>query len=228
MHIGIILDGNRRWAKKRGLPPWAGHKKGAENLKDLLKWCDEIELEELSLYAFSMQNFKRTEEEKKELFKIFKDYFSEMLEEKNLKEFKEKGVEVRILGRIDLFPEELCNLLKEVMAKTKGNGNRRVNFCMAYGGREEIVDAANKAIEKGKKVDEDTFAENLYMNSDVDLVIRTGGDGEKAAKRTSNFLIWQTAYAEWFFLKELFPELTKERFLSIIEEFKQRERRYGK
>jgi len=227
MHVGIILDGNRRWAKKRGLPPWTGHKKGADNLKKVLDWCDEIELEELSLYSFSMQNFKRAEEEKEELFKIFKDYFSEMLQEKNLNKFREKGVEVRILGRIELFPEELCNILKEVMAKTEGNGKRRINFCMAYGGREEIVDAVKK-VKNPAAIDAEEFAKNLYMNSDVDLVIRTGGEGDKGAKRTSNFLIWQTAYSEWFFLPELFPELSKEKFLGILEEFKERERRYGK
>jgi tritrans,polycis-undecaprenyl-diphosphate synthase [geranylgeranyl-diphosphate specific] len=226
MHVGIILDGNRRWAKKRGLPPWIGHKKGADNLKKILEVCDEIELEELSLYSFSMQNFKRTEEEKKELFKIFKDYFSEMLQEKNLKKFKDKGVEIKILGRIELFPEELCNVLKEVMLKTEGNGSRLVNFCMAYGGREEIVDAVRK-VKDPENVDAAEFAKHLYMNSDVDLVIRTGGDGDKGAKRTSNFLIWQTAYSEWFFLTELFPSLSKEKFLGILEEFKGRERRYG-
>lgn len=229
-HIGIILDGNRRWAKKHGLPPWKGHEKGAEKLKDILEWCNEIKLNELTLYTFSTQNFQRSQEEVDELMRIFRTWFSDLLKQDNLKKLHEAGARIRFIGRVELFPADIQHIMRDLMDKTSTNSPRAVNFAMGYGGREEIVDAVKQIAQKAKKgslspdtIDKNTISKHLYLNSEPDLIIRTGG-----AKRTSNFLIWQSWYSEWFFVQEMLPELSKERFLTIIEEFGSRERRYGK
>jgi len=229
-HIGIILDGNRRWAKNQGIPPWKGHEKGAEKLKEILEWCNEIKLQELTLYTFSTQNFNRAQQEVDELMKIFRTWFSDLLKENNLNRLREEGARIRFIGRLNLFPETIQHIMQELMDKTAENKPRAINFAMGYGGREEIVDAVKQISRKVKdgsitadQITEQTISEHLYLNSEPDLIIRTGG-----TKRTSNFLIWQSWYSEWFFIEELLPELSKKRFTQIIEEFGSRERRYGK
>ena len=223
-HVAIILDGNRRYAKKLGLQPWKGHEFGVKKLEELMDWCRELGIEELTLYSFSTENFRRTKAEKDFLFNIFKKEFSNMKHRKDI--FKNK-IRINIIGRLGMFPKEIRTAMLDIMEKTKNHKNFIVNFAMAYGGRQEIVDAFNKAIgdakNKIKKIDEKTIAKNLYLKSEPDLVIRPGGE-----VRTSNFLTWQSAYSEWAFIDKLWPEFTKQDLIGCIGEFNRRERRFGK
>lgn len=221
-HIGIILDGNRRFARSKGLPPWEGHRLGGEKGKELIsKWMLELGLKELTLYTFSMQNFKRDPKEVKYLMKLFKEWLKSV----NLDECNKNGVRVNFIGRIEMFSEDIQKLMRKMMDKTKDNNKHIVNFAMGYGGREEVVDAVNKILKEGKlkKVDEEKFSKYLYLQSEPDLIIRTGG-----ARRTSNFLIWQSWYSEWFFTEKFWPEFEKEDLVKVMKEYKERERRFGK
>ena len=224
-HIAIILDGNRRYAKKIGLRPWKGHEFGIKKLEQLLDWCIELGIKELTLYSFSTENFNRAKTEKDFLFSIFKREFNNMKHRKDI--FKNK-IRINVIGRIDMFPEDIRKAMLEMMEITKKHTNFIVNFAMAYGGRQEIVDSFKKIIEHSKKlnpsnINENLITKNLYLQSEPDLVIRPGGE-----VRTSNFLTWQSVYSEWIFINKLWPEFTKEDLVNCIEEFKRRERRFGK
>lgn len=216
----MIMDGNRRWAVREGMPKLKGHRYGAEKLKEVLEWCEELKLRALTVYALSTENLKRSEEEVSSLFGLMKEYFKKLF---NNEKFKEKGVKVQFLGKLELLPEDLREVMKNISEETKDNNNYTLNFCIAYGGHQEIIDAANRAIEKGEKVTKESFEDLLYMKDQPEIVIRTGG-----AMRTSNFLPWQTAYSEWFFPKEFWPEMSKELIVKTIEEFEQRKRNFGK
>ena len=220
-HIAIILDGNRRYARKLGLQPWKGHEFGLRKLEELFDWCMELGIRELTLYSFSTENFKRAKKEIKYLFNLFWEEFSKMKQRKSI--FKDK-VKVNVIGRIQMFPKKMQKAMLEVVQKTKSNKKLVVNFALAYGGRQEIVDAVNKILKnkKIKKIDENTITQNLYLTSEPDIVIRPGGE-----IRTSNFLTWQSVYSELIFLEKLWPEFTKEDLIKCIEEFKRRERRFG-
>jgi len=227
-HIAIILDGNRRFAKRLMMKPWKGHEWGFKKLQNLLEWLAEIKyIKELTLYAFSVQNFNRPKEEFDYLIKIFKDMCDQYSKDKRIMENK---IRINFIGRAYLFPKDLQEKMSKLMERTKNNKGYIVNIALAYGGREEVIDATKKIAEQIKEgklnvdqINEETFSKNLYMNDEPDLIIRTGGD-----KRTSNFLIWQSWYSEWFFLEKTWPEFEKEDLLQVIEEFKQRERRFGK
>lgn len=226
-HIGIILDGNRRFAKRLMLEPWKGHKLGAEKVKKLYSWCKEKDIKELTLYAFSIQNFNRPKKEFDFLMDLFVKFLKETLDDTDIHKDK---VKMRFIGRTNLFPEELQKLMKEIEKSTEEYDNYIVNFALAYGGREEVVDAVKKIgrlIEEGKitnkEITEELIEKNLYMADEPDLIIRTGGE-----QRTSNFLIWQSNYSEWFFVEKTWPEFEKEDFIKILEEYSQRERRFGK
>jgi len=226
LSVGIILDGNRRFARKRGLNAWLGHKYGVENVKNILEWCQELGIKELTLYSFSIDNFKRSEKEIKFLFNLFKHYIKQL---KNDKRLSKKGIRINYIGRLNMFPKSIQKEMHEVMEKTKKNNKFIVNFAMAYSGRAEIVDATKKIIKKVKNneikfedIDEKLFNENLYLSRNLDILIRTGGE-----KRLSDFLIWQSNYSELFFTKKLWPEFSKEDLIGIINEFKSRERRFG-
>lgn len=228
-HIGIILDGNRRFAKKLLQKPWKGHEKGAENVENAIQWARELNIKELTLYAFSEQNFNRAKKEVEFLMKIFAKTFQKLIDDR-MEKLNKNGIRINFIGRISKFPEDVYNKMKQLMEITKDNKEMTVNFAMAYGGREEIVDAAKKLTDEVKQgniqpesINEDVFAKHLYLNSDPDFIIRTGGD-----RRTSNFLVWQSNYSEWFFLEKTWPEFTKEDLIKCIEEFKERERRFGK
>lgn len=221
-HIGIILDGNRRWARAHGKMPWEGHKAGFDKLKDMLKWAKELNIRELSLYCFSIQNFERDPKEVSFLMNIFEKAAKDIVKDKEVHNDK---VKVRFVGRLGMLPEKVQKAAVEAMEATKNYDNYVVNFCVAYGGREEIVDGINEAIQEGcKKVDEATFSKYLYMQSDPDLIIRTSGE-----KRLSNFLLWHSNYSELFFLEKHWPDFEKQDLINVINEFKvQRERRFGK
>jgi tritrans,polycis-undecaprenyl-diphosphate synthase [geranylgeranyl-diphosphate specific] len=229
-HIGIILDGNRRFAKKLMLKPWMGHEWGAKKFKEFLEWCHQTGIQEITAYAFSMQNFGRPKEEFDYLMKLFIKEFKELATKENIEELKQKGIRTNFIGRTSLFPEPVQNAMKHLMEQTKNNKPYQVNFAMAYGGREEVIDAVKKLgedIKKGavdiEKLNEEVFGSYLYLNSDPDLIIRTGGE-----KRTSNFLPWQGTYSELFFIEKTWPEMEKQDFLAIIKEFNDRDRRFGK
>ena len=226
-HVAIVLDGNRRYAKKIGMQPWQGHSFGAKKVEDLLEWCRDLGIKDLTLYSFSVDNFKRPEREKKAIFGLFKKNFEKLEKDDRL---MKNGIKVMFIGRLQMFPNGIQEGMQRLMEKTKGNGKFKVNFAMAYSGKMEITDSIKRIIQKisNKKinindVNEDLIKNNLYLNSEPDIFIRPGGE-----KRLSDFLIWQSAYSELFFVDKLWPEFTKEDLVKTIGEFKQRERRFGK
>ena len=227
MHVGIILDGNRRLAKKLMLKPWQGHELGAKKVEKLFDWCKEFGVEELTLYALSVDNLnKRPRQELEYLLDLFKKEFTKLLNDKRI---DENQVRIRVIGRKHLLPEEFRRIIKEIEKKTESYNNFIVNFAIAYGGREEIIDAINSLIKDLESsiikppITPEKFEEYLYLKEKPDLIIRTGGE-----KRTSNFLIWQANYSEWFFLDKSWPEFEKEDFKAILEEFNKRQRRFGR
>ncbi|HLD40308.1 MAG TPA: polyprenyl diphosphate synthase [Candidatus Nanoarchaeia archaeon] len=221
-HLGIILDGNRRYAKKLLREPWKGHDSGAEKVERLFDWCKELGVTELTLYVFSMQNFQRSEKEVSYLMDLFCKFFTS---EKIKNKIEKNQIRLHFIGRIHLLPQKVQDLISRLQAETEKNIGFIANFAMAYGGREEIIDGVNKILKEGKlkEVDETTFSKYLQLQSQPDLIIRTGGE-----KRTSNFLVWQSWYSEWFFLDKYWPEFEKEDLVRVLAEFSQRERRFGK
>jgi tritrans,polycis-undecaprenyl-diphosphate synthase [geranylgeranyl-diphosphate specific] len=227
MHVAIVLDGNRRFAKKLGMEAWKGHEFGAKKVEELLDWCKELGVKELTLYSFSVDNFKRPEIEKKALFGLFKSNIKKM---ENDERIDKNGIRLRFIGRIEMFPSDIQEDMKRIMEKTKDNSKFKLNFAMAYSGKMEITDSMKKIIKEIQNnnlkigdLNEKLIEDNLYLSSKPDIFIRPGGE-----KRMSDFLIWQSAYSELFFLDKLWPEMEKEDLAKIIEEFKQRERRFGK
>lgn len=226
-HVAIILDGNRRFAKRLMAKPWKGHEFGAEKVEKLLKWCTELGIREVTLFAFSVDNFSRPKEEFNYLMKLFKDSFDKV---KKNREIHEKRIRINFLGRIGMFPADVRKSMREIAALTKDYDGYVVNFCMAYGGRQEIADAARKMAEdlekgkiKAKDVNEAMFKDYLYMRDEPDMIIRTGGE-----KRLSGFLLYLSSYAELFFLDKMWPEFEKKDLVECISEFKKRERRFGR
>src|SRR3989338_1165145 len=225
-HIAIILDGNRRYAMRSGLKPWQGHAYGTKKVEELLEWCKDLGIKELTLYSFSSENFKRGKKEVDFLMNLFRKQIKRLKGDKRLQSYKLK---VNFIGRLSLFPKDIQKEMEEVMEKTKQNKGFKVNFAMGYGGRAEIVDSIKKIIKKIKNkkinerdIDEKLIAQNLYLQDEPDIVIRPGGE-----KRVSNFFIWQSYYSEWFFIDKLWPEFTKQDLIEVIDEFKERERRFG-
>ncbi|MFC1686212.1 polyprenyl diphosphate synthase [Nanoarchaeota archaeon] len=226
-HLGIILDGNRRFAKRLVMKPWKGHEWGVKKVKALFDWCKEYDLKELTLYAFSIENFDRPKEEFDFLMKLFEKEFTDLKEDPKI---VEEGLKINFIGRIELFPEKVTNAMKALMEKTKNNNKVIVNFAMAYGGRAEIIDATKKIsqqVKDGKldidNLNEEVFSKNLYIESNPDLIIRT------SESRLSGFLLWQGSYAEIIFLpNKLWPEFDKEDFVSCLQEYSNRKRRFGK
>lgn len=227
-HVGVVLDGNRRFAKRLMLEPWKGHEFGAEKVKKLIAWCIELGIKELTLYAFSMQNFNRPKQEFDYLMKLFEKTFKDTVADPDV---KKKKIRFRFIGRTSLFPQSVQKQIQLLEKATEKNNKFMVNIALAYGGREEIVDTVKKIgrlIEEGKitdkEIDEALISKHLYMPDEPDLIIRTGGE-----KRTSNFLIWQASYAEWIFLEnKTWPEFEKEDFIKCVDEYKRRERRFGR
>ena len=172
-HIAIILDGNRRFAKKQGLEVWKGHSFGAKKVEDLLKWCRELGIKELTLYSFSMDNFKRPEREKKAIFGLFRKNFEKLEKDDRL---MKNGIKVRFIGRLQMFPKEIQEGMQRLMKKTNENERFKVNFAMAYSGKAEITDSVRKIINKInskeiniENVDEDLIKNNLYLSSEPDI-----------------------------------------------------------
>ncbi len=224
-HIAIILDGNRRYARKIGLDLLKGHEHGARKVAEILEWLKELGVKEATFYALSTENLKRSPNEVAALMELFRRGIKKAINDRRIDENKAR---IRFIGRLELLPKDMQKGMKELMERTKGYSNYFVNFAIGYGGKAEIVEAANRAIADAKagkisKVDEETFAKYLWLEDEPDLLIRPGGE-----KRISNFLLWQMAYAEFVFLDKLWPELTKQDIVDSIKEFEKRERRKGK
>lgn len=222
-HIGIILDGNRRYAKSNLKNPLKGHEKGAKIVEELIQWSQDLGIKELTLYCFSIENFNRTEKEVKHLFNLFKKWFEKI---KN----RNDNLKTTFIGRTNMFPQDMQDIMKKLIEKTKDNQGLKINFAMAYGGRTEIVDAVKRIVKdvNEKKlnietIDENMFEKYLYLNNSPELIIRTSGE-----KRLSGFLLWQGSYSELFFVDKLWPEFSKDDLVKIIEEYNVRERRFGK
>ncbi len=229
-HIGIIIDGNRRFAKRLMAKPWKGHEWGAKKFRKFTEWCFELNVKEITAYAFSIQNFNRPKEEYEKIMEIFKKEAKEMLKPEELKKLNEKGTRIRFIGRQWMLPKELQELQNKIMEKTKNNSLRTINLAIAYGGREELIDAVQKIAKEAKKgkiqpdkINEELIGKHLWLNSEPDIIIRTGGE-----KRTSNFLAWQGVYSELMFIDKFWPEMEKEDLIACIEEYKNRERRFGR
>lgn len=222
-HIAIILDGNRRFAKKLMLEPWRGHELGKDKILNLLEYAKDLDIKEMTFYALSVENIKsRPLIELNFLYKLFREAFRDMDRNKLM----ENKIKIKFIGDLSLLPEDLRNECLKIEQETTNNNEFTVNFCVAYGGRQELIHAIKKILDKkidSKDLDSDIIEENLYLSSQPDFIIRTGGE-----KRTSNFLPWQASYSEWFFLDKMWPEFTKEDLVQCIEDFKNRKRNFGK
>ena len=218
MHLAIIMDGNGRWAKKRGLKRIEGHKKGAEVVKEITTYCaNNPEIEILTLYAFSTENWKRPKMEVDFLMKLLDNYL-----EKELNIYIKNDVKFETIGDISKFSDKLKKRIEYTKEVTKNNKKLTQVLALNYGSRDEITRAVKKIIEKNEEITPENIQKNLDISRDVDLLIRTSGE-----IRVSNFLLWQIAYAEMFFTKTLWPDFTSDELQKIIEEFKKRERRFG-
>ena len=220
MHVGIILDGNRRFAKKISQEPWKGHEEGAKTVEALFDWCEELKIKQITLYCFSIENFNRSEKEVKFLMNLFKKEFQRMLKNDKIKKNK---VKIKFIGERERLDKELQGIMKELEEKTKNYNNYQINFALAYGGRQELLSAVKKIVKEKKEINEENFQNSLWLTENPDLIIRTGGE-----KRTSNFLPWQSVYSEWVFLDKMWPEFTKQDLKTAIKDFQNRERRFGK
>lgn len=217
--VGIIMDGNRRWAKARGLPKLEGHRTGADKLKDTVRFVREHGIKHLAVYAFSTENWSREPAEVSYLMDLFRK-----LVQKEIKELGKEGVRVCFAGQRDRFSPDLQDSMDKSEEETEKNDAITLWICLSYGGRAEIAAAANAAAKSGK-ITEETLAKNLWTAEmpDPDIIIRTGGE-----KRLSGFLTWQSVYSELFFTDTLWPDFKEEEFNSILAEFAHRERRRGK
>ncbi len=218
-HIAIIMDGNGRWATKRGFPREIGHKNGAEAFKRIVEYCKDINLKALTVYAFSTENWKRPEKEVAAIIKLLSRYITEC--EKNLDKY---DLRVKFIGDISVFDEKLVNRIKKLEEKSENN-SLCLNIAFNYGGRNEIVNSVNKLIAGGKtNVTEEDISGAIYTAhcADPDLIIRTGGD-----LRISNFLMWQSAYSELYFTEVLWPDFNEEELNKAIVDFYNRKRRFG-
>ncbi len=220
MHIGIVLDGNRRFAKGVGKSPWKGHEEGARKVEKFLEWCRELNIKELTFYCFSIENFNRSEKEVNFLMALFKKFFAKF---ENDKRIDENEIKIRFIGEKKLLDNQIQEMIKRIEEKTKKYDKHIINFAMAYGGRQEILSAVKRLIKEKKEVNEKNFQNCLWLSDEPDFIIRTGGE-----KRTSNFLPWQSIYSEWIFFDKMWPEFTKKDLEKAIKEFKRRQRRFGK
>ena len=224
-HIGIIMDGNGRWAKKRMLPRNMGHKKGAEVFQDITRYCNELGLESVTFYAFSTENWKRPAEEVNGIMSLLKEYLIKAFD------YEKENNRVVFLGDKSAFSGELLELMLDIEEKTKDRTGMTLNIALNYGARNEIVSAAKAIAEKVKNgqlavedITEDVFSDHLYTKGqpDPDFILRPSGE-----KRISNFLLWQIAYSEFVYMDVLWPDFTRKDLDEAIIEFNRRNRRFG-
>jgi undecaprenyl diphosphate synthase len=217
-HVAIIMDGNGRWAKKRMLPRAMGHKRGVETVRNIVRAAGELGLETLSLYAFSSENWKRPEEEINDLMALMRDFIKS-----DLDTFAENDVRLRIIGDYKALSPDIVEMLEESIARTSKNSRTTLAVALNYGSQDEMVRAARAAAAQGE-----ISASSIEANLDtaglppLDLLIRTSGE-----QRLSNFMLWQAAYAEFWFTETLWPDFSKDELAAALNEFARRERRYG-
>jgi len=221
-HLAIILDGNRRWAKEKGLPTFEGHKAGYDRIKDVSRWCLERNIKILTVYAFSTENWNRSKEEVKYLMTLMNKAFSEELEELN-----KLGFKINIIGSRDRISKNIKKNIEKIENETKNNKKAILNICFNYGGRLEIVEAVKKIVEDGIEVDkinEELISKYIWFKGqpEPDLIIRTSGE-----KRLSGFLTWTSVYSELYFPHCYWPDFDEKELDKAIKEFEKRNRRFG-
>jgi undecaprenyl diphosphate synthase len=221
-HVAIIMDGNGRWAQARGRPRLAGHRAGTENLRDIIEASAEFGIQYLTIYAFSTENWNRPEAEVKGLMRIFRNML-----DRELQNLHENGVQLRHIGKLDPIEPALQKRVKEAIELTKDNERLILNVAFNYGGRDEIIHMVKeilKADYEPEQIDQEVIQQYLYTHDapDPDLIIRTSGE-----LRISNFLIWQSAYSEWYFTPTLWPDFGKEDLRQALFEYSERDRRFG-
>lgn len=225
-HIGIIMDGNGRWAKKRGLPRSAGHTAGAQTFRKIARYCSDIGIKYLTVYAFSTENWRRPSDEVDALMRLFKDYLQEAI-----RDFKDDSIVLRFIGDRSAFSPELLSLMNENEEESRERDGMVLNIAMNYGGRAELVTAIRDMANEVKDgsldpaaITEELVSQHLYTKGqpDPDLIIRPSGEN-----RTSNFLLWQSAYAEYVIMDVLWPDFTQDDLNQALIEFAKRNRRFG-
>jgi undecaprenyl diphosphate synthase len=225
-HVAIIMDGNGRWAKKRNLPRVAGHRAGAESVREVVEAARELGVRYLTLYAFSNENWKRPKTEVRALMALLRRFMKD-----ELNEMMHHGIGMKVIGRTDMLPPKVREEVQDTIARTEHCDKMTVVLALSYGGRAEIVDAARKIAERCKSgeldvddIDEELFAGHLYLPEcpEPDLLIRTSGES-----RLSNFMLWQLSYSEIWFTQTLWPDFTKGEFCRAIIDFQARDRRFG-
>ncbi len=220
VHIGIILDGNGRWATRKGLPRNMGHKAGCENVKRIVQHIYDLGIKCATFFMFSTENWKRPKEEVDGIFNIVREYLGESAEQ-----FVEKGVKISTMGDITKLPDDLFNKLVECVAKTAKCSKFNLNLAINYGGRDEIIRAVNQIVENGQKLNNiDEFKQYLYSKDlpDPDFIIRTSGE-----MRISNFMLYQMAYSEFYFTPTLWPDFSEKELQKALINFQNRKRRFG-
>lgn len=225
-HIAIIMDGNGRWAKNRGLPRSAGHIMGAQTFKKIVRHCEKLGIKYITVYAFSTENWKRPQEEVNALMKLFDDYLEDAF-----KDFVNENTKLRFIGRKTNLPENIIEKMNKAEKLTENATGTNLNIALNYGGRQEIIDAVRSLVDlcvqnklKSQDIDENLFSSYLYTKDqpEPDLVIRPSGE-----KRLSNFLLWQTAYSELWFDNILWPDFNEKHLERAVEDYINRNRRFG-
>lgn len=225
-HIAIIMDGNRRWAREKGIETKEGHKAGAENLERIAKYCNKIGVKYLTVYAFSTENWKRSKEEVSALMLLLKNYLKKFSKDAN-----KDNIRIKVLGNLDNLEGGLKKSIQDAIDRTKNCTGLTLNIAFNYGGRDEIVNSVKKIAEKVANneisiddIDENLVSQNMYTENqpDPDLLIRPGGE-----LRTSNFLAWQSVYSEFYFTDKFWPDFGEEDLLKAIETFNKRNRKFG-
>ena len=221
-HIAIIMDGNGRWAQEKGMDRIFGHKEGAKSAKKVIEACSDLNINYLTLYAFSTENWNRPQFEVDSLMSLL----SSMLKNE-IKELDRNNIVFNVVGRVEDLPKSVQNIISDVIDRTKHNTGLILSLALSYGGRQEIIDAMNKIIvnKKSEIIDEEIVKNNLYCPEipDPDLIIRTAGE-----YRLSNFLLWQSAYSELFISKKNWPDFKKKDLMEALKDFENRDRTFGK
>ena len=220
-HLGVIIDGNRRWAREKGLPTLEGHKKGLDILKSLIGWAKKRGIKILTIYSFSIDNWNRSKTEVSYLMNLFRKTF-----EDSQKIAEMENVKIKVVGEKEMIPQDILEIIKKVEDDSKENKDMVVNIAFSYGGRKEIINSIKEIINKKipvNQITEKIVSDNLYIPENADLIIRTSNE-----KRLSGFLTWQSSYSEFYFLEKHWPDFSEEDLDNILLDYSNRQRRFGK